>query len=347
MKAFFSSIFAVLFSMMLFQNLSAGSRGEEKEPVATSAPVPTYESDLVPNDIPEKIDRDLNLTDNQRYFEEIAAPGSVNIMLLGTDPTGFNFDTITILNIDEESRQVKIISFPRDIYIDYSDDILRTLKKAKPYLLDEKGINRINAAPSIGEAIDYKKGTGRFNKPYVDFLADLIQEVFGIRVDDYIYVKTSGFRRIVDYFGGVTVYVPVLMNYSDPSQNFEVYIEKGTQHLNGKQAEGYVRFRQGYDENGKFHNYGDLFRKENQTRFIKAFISQHVTLKNLTKLGEISEMISSNVITSVKGWNSIVEYGALAEKALRDNYPIESYELQVTQKTIKGSSYVLIKTEGK
>lgn len=347
MKALFSSIFVVLFSIMLFQSLSTGSRGEEDGTVATATPTPTYSTDPVPTDEPVKIDRDLNLTNNQRYFEEIVSPESVNILLMGTDPTGFNFDTITVLNVDEEAKKAKIISFPRDIYIDYSEDVINKLKKSKPALLSEKGINRINAAPSIGDAIDYKKGTGRFNKPYVDFLADLLQEVFGIRVNDYVYVKTSGFRKIVDYFGGVTVYVPVLMNYSDPSQNFEVYIEKGTRHLNGKQAEGYVRFRQGYDENGKFHNYGDIFRKENQTRFIKAFISQHVTLKNLTKLGDIAEIISSNVITSVKGWNNIVEYGALAERALRDNYPIESYELQVTEKNIKGSSYVLIKTEEK
>jgi LCP family protein required for cell wall assembly len=114
---------------------------------------------------------------------------------------------------------------------------------------------------------------GRFNKPYVDFIADIIEEVFAIHINDHAYVKVNGFRNIVNYFGGVNVYVPVLMNYSDPAQDFKVYIEKGNQHLDGTEAEGYVRFRQGYDENGVFHNYGDIFRKENQNRFIKAFIS--------------------------------------------------------------------------
>lgn len=330
---------------MTFQNLSAGTPQviEEEKPSATPTPDP-YEDDIVPNDNMATEEKEL-LTNGQKYFEPLVSPGSTNILLLGTDPTGFNFDTIMILNIDKSKKKVNVISFPRDIYIDYTDEIIEAVKEEKPYYPKEKGFYRINAAPSIGDTIRYKDGEGRFKKPYVDFIADLIEEVFSIHVNDYAYVKVNGFRRIVDYFGGVTVYVPVHMDYSDPSQNLEVYIEKGTQHLNGTQAEGYVRFRQGYDLNGVFHNYGDIFRKENQNRFIKAFITQHVTLKNLTKLSKIAEVISSNVITSVKGWDDIVEYGALAEESLRDKYPIENVDLVVTEKTIKGSSYVIIKTE--
>ena len=111
------------------------------------------------------------------------------------------------------------------------------------------------------------------------------------------------------------------MEYNDPYQDLEIYIEKGTQTLNGKDAEGYVRFRQGFDENGNFVNYGDIFRKENQNRFIKAFISQHVTLRNLSKLSKM-QIISSNINTSVKGWDSIVKYGALL-KNINNKYPIE------------------------
>ncbi len=341
--ALFSTILVVFFSIMAFQSLSAGSQQNEEELVESPTPTP-LNNDIVPND-ESSSEKNLLITDGQRYFENIVDPQSTNILLLGTEPTGFNFDTIMVLNIDKQGKKVKIISFPRDIYIDYSDEILNAIAETKPALLKEKGIHRINAAPSIGETINYKNGSGRFNKPYVDFIADLIQEVFVIPINDYAYVKTKGFRNIVDAFGGVNVYVPVLMNYTDPTQDFSVYIEKGTQHLTGTQAEGYVRFRQGYDENGVFHNYGDIFRKQNQNRFIQAFIKQHVTFKNLGKLSTIADIISNNVITSVKGWDAIVDYGALAEQALSEAYPIESLELQVTEKTIGGSSYVIIKTD--
>ncbi|NLM75999.1 MAG: LCP family protein [Clostridiaceae bacterium] len=344
LKAFFSTIFAIYFSIMFFQSLSKGVNvPDNREPLYSPSPAPT-QSNIVPNDKPEDNGPSFYLTDSQRYYKNLVNKDSTNLLLLGTEPSGFNFDTIVVLSIDEADKKVKIISFPRDIYIDYSDNVLNALKKAKPSYLKEKGINRINAVPSIGQAIGYQKNTGRFGRPYIDFIADVIEEVFGIYVHDFAYVKTSGFRTIVDYFGGVTVYVPVLMNYEDPYQDLKIYIEKGTQHLNGRQAEGYVRFRQGYDENGVFRNYGDIFRKQNQNRFIKAFISQHVTLKNLTKLGDIADIISSNVITSVKDWNSIVKYGALAEKALKDNYTIEDVEIECEEKKINGSSYVIIKT---
>jgi LCP family protein required for cell wall assembly len=344
--AFFSTIFVVFFSIMVFQNLSTGSVEEppEEPVIITPTPNPQQQPIVVPNDDLEE-EEGFYLTNNQKYFESIVHPESTSVLLLGTEPTGFNFDTISILNIDKISKKVKIISLPRDIYIDYSDYVIDSLRKAQPSYLKEKGMNRINAAPSIGQAIEYQKDIGRFNKPYVDFIADLIEEVFDIHIDDYAYVKVKGFRNIVDYFGGVTVYVPVHMEYNDPYQDLERYIEKGTQTLTGKDAEGYVRFRQGFDENGNFVNYGDIFRKENQNRFIKAFISQHVTLRNLSKLSKIAEVISSNINTSVKGWDSIVKYGALAEEALNNKYPIENYSLEFTDKFINGSSYVLIKTK--
>ncbi len=343
--AFFASILTIFFSMMAFQNLSTGSDPEAENPIVTPTPSSDpFEEGIVPNEDSDT-EEPILLTNKQKYFETLVNPNSTNIMLLGTEPTGFNFDTIMILNIDKISKKMQIISLPRDIYIDYSEYVLDALAEKKPSYLKEKGFHRINAAPSIGNAIEYKGDSGRFKKPYVDFIADIIEEVFEIHVDDYAYVKVNGFRNIVDYFGKVTVYVPVLMDYKDPTQDFEVYLEKGTQPLDGKEAEGYVRFRQGYDENGVFHNYGDLFRKENQSRFIKAFITQHVTLKNLSKLSKISEVISANVITSVKGWDRIVEYGALAEEALKDNYPINNVELKLTEKTIEGSSYVILKTK--
>ena len=344
--ALFSTIFIVFFSTIIMQNLSASSVQVDENPEITPMPTPTNaDIDIVPNDDASIIDNNFYMTKNQKYFESIVSSDSTNILLLGTEPTGFNFDTIIVLNIDRISQKVKVINFPRDIYIDYSNEILDAVGKVKPYLLNEKGINRINAAPSIGDTINYQKNTGRFNKPYVDFIADLLDEVFGIHIEDYAYVKTKGFRNIIDSFGGVSVYVPVLMDYTDPTQDFSVYIEKGTQHLDGAQAEGFVRFRQGYDENGVFHNYGDIFRKENQSKFIQAFINQHLTLKNLGKLNTIANIISSNVITSVKGWDNIVEYGALAEEALSNKYPIESVKLELSEKNIDGSSYVIIKTE--
>lgn len=338
------TIFVIFAGQMFFQNLSIGKVMPEpdpfpEEPVITEPNPQVSQMPEAPNNTqPESL-----LTNHQKYYKQLVTPGSTNILIIASDPTSFSFDTIMVLSIDKTSRAIHIISFPRDIYIDYSQAAIDEIKAIKPERLQDKGWNKINAVPSIGNAIGYKKNVGRFGKPYVDFLADVIGEVFDIQVEDYIYVRVDGFRKIVDFFGGVKIHVPILMNYFDPTQDLDIYIEPGTQVLRGKDAEGFVRFRQGYDANGVFFNKGDLYRKENQIRFMKAFIQQHVTLANLNKLSKVSEIITQNVITSVKGWSEIVAYGALAEEAINKGYPIEGVPVDCSDKTINGVSYVLIK----
>ncbi len=351
LKALFLSIFVILLSMLAFKYLSTGSHSsvsnQDLDDLSSSGnyeiPTPSPSvSNIVPNDNLSQIN-EISLTNNQRYVEHLVNPDSTSILLLAKEPTGFNFDTITVLNIEKTEKKIKIINLPRDIYIDYVDEIIEAVRKVNPSYPQDGGFHKINATPSIGKYINYKKDTGRFKVTYIDFLADIVEEIFGIHVNDYAYIQVDGFRNIVDYFGGVTINVPIFMNYSDPSQNFKVYLEKGIQHLNGEQAEGFVRFRRGYTKDGEFKNYGDLFRKDNQNYFIKAFINQHVTLKNMNKLSKISDIVKKNLKTSVDGWDSIVEYAALAEKAIVEKYPIENVDLKFTLDTINESSYVILK----
>lgn len=340
-----ATIFVVFSSLLFFQSLSVGDAGKnpdlaDEEYPAVDTPGPTGETEAPVDTVKPN---ELKLTDNQKYIEQLVSPNSINIMITASDVVGWNFDTILILSIDKAEKAVKMINLPRDMYIDYSDYVIGELQKKKPAYLKEKGIFKINAAPSIGNAIEYKKNVGRFKRPYIDFLCDIIEEVFSIHIDDYAYVKPAGVRNIVDYFGGVYINVPILMNYSDPLQNLDIYIEPGYQRLNGKQAEGFLRFRQGYDENGVFHKYGDLYRKKNQIAFVQAFIKQKVTLANLAKITTIAEVIQKNVITSVTDLEAVISYGALAEEALRDEYRMESIEIQFTEKRIDGVDYILIK----
>ena len=316
---------------------------------ASEQPQQPPEDEIVPEPsasrAPEPVVIKETLTSGQRYVEPLVAPGSTNLLICAPDPSAWNMDTIVIASISPNTGSVSLISLPRDVYIQYSASLEAAVEAVLPGLLDEPGMRKINAAHAIGDKLKYKEGTGRFDRPYIEFLADVIEEVFAIRVDDYVYLQTRGFRRIVDYFGGVTVNVPVRMLYNDPFQDLAIDLQPGSQHLDGSQAEGFVRFRQGYDDEGNFMNYGDVFRKENQSRFLKAFLQQHLTLRNLTRLSDISEFVSRNVITSVKGWDRIVVYGALAEKAVADKYPIEAVKLRMNDARIHGLSYVLIETE--
>lgn len=302
------------------------------QPVSPAATIPS----------PEPMHPEETLTANQRYVESIVEPGSTNLLICAPDPSAWNMDTIVIASISETGGTIRLISLPRDIYVKYSDALVASVESVVPGLMKEPGMRKINAAHAIGDKIHYKEGEGRFDRPYIEFLADVIEEIFGVHVDDYLYLQTRGFRRIVDYFGGVTVQVPVRMLYSDPIQELYIDLQPGRQHLDGAQAESFVRFRQGYNDEGELVNHGDLFRKENQTRFLKAFLQQHMTVRNLARLSDISEFIGRNVITSVRGWEDIVSYGALAERAVAKSFPIDSVALRMKDARIDGLSYVLL-----
>lgn len=284
------------------------------------------------------------ITKNQRYYKSLTNPDTINVLVIGADKSGANYDTLLLACIDENNNVAKFINIPRDIYIDYSDEVLNRLSAAFPKYKSSKGIFKINAAHTIGRLIKYKDGTGRFKNSEFDFTCDLIEEVFGVYIDDFVYMKPDSFVKIVDYFGGVDIYVPYRMKYHDPVQNFKVDLKKGYQHLNGEQAEGFVRFRQGYDENGKFFGIGDLERKKNQVEFVKAFLNQHMTLTNIGKIISIASDLDQYVTTSIDRAQETAEYGKLAEKLYKNKFTVQSEEIECDDMKIDGVYYLKLKT---
>lgn len=316
-------------------------------------------SDILPDDVDNDADdgfdenqdnnaeewANYNITNNQRYYKPLVTDSDRNVLLIGEDASSGNYDTIIVASISVKNKKIRLYNFPRDIYIDYSDEILNELKKKSPALYNAKGFQKINAAHTVGARIEYKKGTGRFQDSNFDFLADLIEEVFGITIHDYAYVNTKGFREIVDLFGGVEIDVPLRMKYDDPVQNLHIDLKKGRQRLNGAQAEGFVRFRQGYDENGVFRNYSDQFRKENQNVFLKEFFKQHVNVKNLGKVDDLVKLLGKNVKTSISDSKKISSYVGLLGKALTGKFEQESFIIECEGKSIKGIYFEIIRSE--
>ncbi|NMA66448.1 MAG: LCP family protein, partial [Clostridiaceae bacterium] len=285
-----------------------------------------------------------NITDNQKYYKSLVDKDNINILLIGPDESGTNYDTMLIASIDDKNNIVKLINLPRDIYIEYSNEVKNELKKVWPSYTKSKGIYKINAAHTLGKRIKYKDSKGRFNNPEFDFTCDLIEEVFGIFIDDLVYLKPSSLRRVVDYFGGVEIDVPYLMKYNDPTQNLTINIKKGLQILDGEKAEGFVRYRQGIDENGKYKSIGDIERKKNQITFVNAFIDQHLTLKNIGKIVTIFNDLSSYVTSSIDNGEKAGEYGKLAKKLHSNNFTQISEEIECSNVRIESIYYLKIKT---
>lgn len=286
----------------------------------------------------EEIDYDAiaGLTDGPRYSNQLVSKNSKNILFTGSDTLSGLNDTIGILSIDKKNKNFKIIMIPRDLYIDYN-------LKVRHYL-DLNNRNRpdyykINSAHQIGPFLSHG---GKFNPYSINFLVDVIHEVFNIKIDDYISINPKGFAEIVDLFGGVSIYVPYDMYYEDPFQNLLIELDKGTRWLDGKQAESFVRFRQYYDEDGKLVNLGDFERKRNQINFIKAFIEQHGTITNIDKLPGLINALSKNVRHSVGVGDILTSYIGLAKDVISNNYEFETMTITGTGKIINRTYYIII-----
>lgn len=277
------------------------------------------------------------LTAGKTYSEKLVEEGSTNLLILGEDKVSYLYDTVGIVSISKSKGTMKFIMIPRDTYIDYSPEIREALDKAGKLRL--AGIFKINYAHHIGTLIKYD---GKFSAQSASFLAAVIEEKFGVEVDDYVKINTAGFIKLVDLFGGVEINVPYDMNYEDPTQDLYIHLEKGVQRLDGSQAEGFVRFRQGWKEDGSELQIGDIGRKQNQINFLKAFIKQNGTIKKVDKVPEMFRILGKSVQSSIGVGDVLTKYMALAKNFIQDKYETESTILEGKQFTINGTSYINI-----
>lgn len=357
------SLSAVILTVIILVFVIKPSRGKEPEdnnednnPVVMISPSPFVtppgnEENSENSNEEIEIEEPKGLTNGQKYYKPLVEEGSRNILLIGQDAVYGAYDTVLVLNIDEKTKTMKLINFPRDIYIDYNDKILKNLKEADPEKYADNSIQKLNAAYAIGISIKYKSDTGgkfgeKGNTIYsMNFYADLMDEIFGISIDDYVIIKTEGFREVVDLFGGVYIDVPIYMHYEDPFQNLYIHLEPGPQLLNGEQAEGFVRFRQGYTPEGEFKTYSVYFRQKNQNEFLKAFFNQHVNLSNLSRAGELVDVVAKNVKTSVNEWSEMLQYIKIGQKVLNEKYGVSSSIVECTEnKNIRGIIYEMLRT---
>ena len=146
-----------------------------------------------------------------------------------------------------------------------------------------------------------KSVDGKMNSAYssrgMDKLKKQVTEITGIEIDYHVLFKTKILRQVVDKIGGVTVDVPINMNYDDPYQNLYIHLKKGTQKLTGSQAEQFCRFRKNNDGSG--YPGGDVERTKAQQKFIKAFISELLKVDNVSKIPDLINIVLEGTKTNV------------------------------------------------
>lgn len=200
----------------------------------------------------------------------VKKPDTVNVLLIGFDKSKALADINIVAHINTASNSVKLISIPRDLFIDFRQTPFSEIKANNSDL----SINYCKLTE-----VYYYAGKG---ERALDDMKAIASGVTGLDISYVAAVNTNGFNDIIDIVGGVDFYVPQDMYYSDPYQDLLINLKEGQQLLNGDKAEQLVRFRK----------YGgdtppDKQRMKVQHDFLRALSSQMLSIKSLSTIKEL------------------------------------------------------------
>ncbi|TGE34284.1 LCP family protein [Desulfosporosinus sp. Sb-LF] len=189
------------------------------------------------------------------------------VLLIGVDrrpgeTSISNTDSILVANINTENGKVALLSIPRDTQV----------------TIPGNGTNKINAAARVGKGL---KTT-----------TTIIEGLTGQTLDGYVMTNFSGFKKIIDTLGGITVTVDKDMHYvTGDKTDGVINLNKGTQRLNGTQALQYARFRQ--------DALADISRATRQQAVLKAMEKEFLQVKTVSRLPWLIPQMSQSVETNL------------------------------------------------
>ncbi|MBQ7718128.1 MAG: LCP family protein [Clostridia bacterium] len=190
----------------------------------------------------------------------------VNVLVVGKDSVAVNTDTILIATLHTDTGKVSLMSVPRDTKATINGNSMK-----------------INAVYGYAQRNDLNDE---------ELLIETVTKITGIKINYYAVIDLVAFREIVDALDGVEYDVKRDYFYNDPYQDLYIDLKAGHQILNGKDAEGLVRFRADYPR-------ADLERVEVQQDFIKELIKQKLNLKYIAKIPIVYKAVSDNVISNL------------------------------------------------
>lgn len=185
-----------------------------------------------------------------------------NIIVMGVDERSDDVgrsDTLFVVMFDSKTKAASLLSVPRDTRV----------------RIEGHGWDKINHAYAYGG----QKLTQK-----------TVEELLGIKVNNYVMVDFKGFEGLVDAIGGIDIDVEKDMYYHDTWDGFTVDLKKGRQHLNGETAIQYVRFR---DEEG------DIGRIRRQQHFLMAVYDKITSADMLLHIPGLAKQLTSMVKTDM------------------------------------------------
>ncbi|WP_330264970.1 LCP family protein [Streptomyces griseorubiginosus] len=252
------------------------------------------------DDRPAKVTPTPSASQTSQASQEAPLPTeALNILVLGSDSrsgkenkalgggssTGARSDTAMVVHVDAGRTGATIVSIPRD-----------TLVTRPSCPLKSGGSTAVaygamfNSAYSVGGPVCAVK---------------TVESITDVRMDHYVEIDFSGFAKLVNALGGVTVTTDQDIDDDDS----HLHLKAGTHHLDGKTALALARTRHGIGDGS------DLGRIGLQQTLVKALLEQ-ISATNLltspTKLYSVTDAITGSLTTDT-GLDSLTELMSLGE----------------------------------
>lgn len=215
----------------------------------------------------------------EKKAERMVTHDKTIVMLMGVDEREGDVgrsDTLMIATLDPRKNKAAILSIPRDTRVK----------------IPGHGFDKINAA--------YAYGGHRLTQ-------STIEDLLGVEMEHYVLINVNAFTKIIDAIGGVDINVEKRMYYEDPwDDNGGLFINlyPGQQHMDGKTAMTYVRYR---DEEG------DIGRIARQQKFMQAVMDKVTSPSIIPKLPTIISEVVDSIDTDLSIKQMIEFLAALKE----------------------------------
>jgi LCP family protein required for cell wall assembly len=188
--------------------------------------------------------------------------GDTNLLVVGLDNVAGSHrtDTIMVIHISPKDKTVNVVSIPRDTIMN----------------VPGVGLTKVNHAFAYGG---------------IHLTRISLENFLGVKIPFTVAINIDGLAKVIDTLGGLTINIEKRMYYVDYAGGLYVDLYPGIQHLNGRQALGYVRFR--HDSTG------DIGRILRQQKFMQALARKIVTKKDVLSAPKVIMSLLSNINTNM------------------------------------------------
>lgn len=223
-----------------------------------------------------------------------------HVLISGTDKEGpidtFALSDVNLLaTINPTTKQVLLVSIPRDYYVDII------------------GMDGVSGKDKLTHSA---KGGMKCTQ-------ETVENLFGIQVNYYAKFNFTSFMNVIDALGGITVDVP---QYAVKERDDGIFtttkghytIEPGINNFDAKEALCFVRERKAFVK-------GDEIRGKNQMLVLKAIIKKCCSPSVITKLDGIFDSLASSFETNM----SAKDIQSLINMQISDmaSWDIQSYRV--------------------